>query len=663
MRSLNPRCVAMAAIVSLGVLCGCRERSFDFLVAGENPDAPVVDGGNVDRPNWEVGNGDGNFEPTDDGGPITLPDVRPSSDACTASLASDPSNCGACAIVCSFANALPLCADSVCARGACLPGFIDLDNMPATGCEYQCTPTNNGVEVCDGKDNNCDGVRDEGTDLVNDPLNCGGCGLKCSFLNAGSTCADRVCKIADCQSGFVNANGVAADGCECAQSNGGVEVCDGVDNDCNGKVDDVPGIESSNDPTHCGACSANCLALSNATGSCVSGACVIAACAFGHADVDGKPENGCELSCPGGAQGAAEVCDGVDNDCDGKVDAADDGLLAVANFCQQKGECAGAVPVCMDGGWMCNYGQAVEVVARNQIISNETRCDGKDNDCDGCVDETFAQVGLKPASTGGSCVATAATACADDKKGLCQGKGIFVCSAQGNGVTCQVNAPGNAPEAESCNGLDDNCDGVVDNAGATDPARVKDAMVAISGGGLAQTIYIDAYEASRPDAQADSPGNSTARACSKPNALPWTNVTPVEAAAACAAAGKRLCSEQEWQRACVSSTGSCTWSFNASCTTANSSVCNVYERGLGAPTASGSASACYVEWGAQARIHDLTGNVREWVQPRAAGQNPLRGGSFDTVLDGATCSFAFLSLNDAFRYANSGFRCCSSTAP
>ena len=663
MKTPNAKRITLVAVFALSGLGGCRERSFDFLLVDEkNPEEPVTDGGSLDGLTFEAGV-DGPIDITDDGGSPVVPDVRPATDACSARLASDPSNCGSCGNVCSFANALPLCGGSMCARGACLPGFIDLDNMPATGCEYQCTATQGGLETCDGKDNNCNGTTDEGTDLVSDPLNCGTCGLKCTFLNAGATCGERICLLGACQKGFVNANAVAADGCECAQSNGGTEVCDGIDNDCNGKVDDVPGIATSNDPTRCGSCGVNCLALGNASGSCVSGACVIAACAFGHADADGKPENGCELACPGGALGAAEVCDGIDNDCDGKVDAADDGFLGVVNFCQQKGECAGAVPVCAGGGWLCNYNASVEVVARNQIISNETRCDGKDNDCDGCIDETFPQVGLQPAAAGGSCAATSAIACADDKKGLCQGKGTFVCSSEGSGVTCQVTVPGVAPAAELCNGQDDNCDGVVDNAAANDPARVKDAMVAIDGGGLTQTIYVDAYESSRPDAKSDSVGNSTARACSKANVLPWTNVTPVEAAAACAAAGKRLCTEQEWQRACVSSTGSCAWSFNAACATASTTTCSVYERGLGAASASGTATACYVQWGTDARIYDLTGNVREWVQPRSAGQNPLRGGSFDTVLDGSTCSFSFLSLNNDFRYANSGFRCCSNTAP
>ena len=49
---------------------------------------------------------------------------------------SDPNNCGACGVVCAFDNALPLCVSEECARGECLPGFVDLNGDDLDGCEY-----------------------------------------------------------------------------------------------------------------------------------------------------------------------------------------------------------------------------------------------------------------------------------------------------------------------------------------------------------------------------------------------------------------------------------------------------------------------------------------------------------------------------------------------
>jgi hypothetical protein len=78
--------------------------------------------------------------------------------------------------------------------------------------------------------------------------------------------------------------------------------------------------------------------------------------------------------------------------------------------------------------------------------------------------------------------------------------------------------------------------------------------------------------------------------------------------------------------------------------------------------ATGSLAMCHAVWGAD-KIFDLTGNAKEWTQARSAGKNPVRGGAFDTVLGGSTCAFDFAVFDDTFRYGNTGFRCCSDSAP
>src|SRR5256885_8596746 len=78
--------------------------------------------------------------------------------------------------------------------------------------------------------------------------------------------------------------------CSCQAKPG---VCTGLDDDCNGKVDDVPAVP-------CGL----------AIGECRPG---ITACVD-----DGL--GGKKTVCLGGTPPSPEICDGKDNDCDGVVD-------------------------------------------------------------------------------------------------------------------------------------------------------------------------------------------------------------------------------------------------------------------------------------------------------------------------------------------------------
>jgi hypothetical protein len=74
-------------------------------------------------------------------------------------------------------------------------------------------------------------------------------------------------------------------------------------------------------------------------------------------------------------------------------------------------------------------------------------CNGEDDDCDGRVDEGFAVGG----------------ACSDNEPGACRSTGTLVCNPAGDGVTCDDTAdPGDQPSPEICNGLDDNCNGRID---------------------------------------------------------------------------------------------------------------------------------------------------------------------------------------------------------
>ena len=172
-------------------------------------------------------------------------------------------------------------------------------------------------EICDGVDNNCNNLIDEGTDISSDPNNCGGCGLVCSTPNASAVCLGGSCKVGSCSSGYADCNSDPSDGCEvnvtndtnhcgaCGQGcstgtscvSGSCEMisCPDGTADCNG---DIPGSCATplNTLTDCGACGDLCDPIHTATPACVSGSCEVLACDAGYADCDSLAANGCEVN-------------------------------------------------------------------------------------------------------------------------------------------------------------------------------------------------------------------------------------------------------------------------------------------------------------------------------------------------------------------------------
>ncbi len=140
---------------------------------------------------------------------------------------------------------------------------------------------------------------------------------------------------------------------------------------------------------------------------------------------------------------ALEVCNGVDDNCDGNPD---NNPVDVGAPCGSSvGECKPGKEACVNGGLVCTGA----VLPKNEI------CDGKDNNCDGKVDEDFADLG-KVCEVG---------------VGECKRSGYYECNGSATKLKCsaepavpQMEGP---PGSASCNdGKDNNCDGLTD---ADDP--------------------------------------------------------------------------------------------------------------------------------------------------------------------------------------------------
>ena len=88
---------------------------------------------------------------------------------------------------------------------------------------------------------------------------------------AFAKCVDGKCQFDKCADGLVDTNKDIKDGCECTITNGGTEICDQIDNDCNGTADD--GFDLDTDVQNCGACNTPCSDLPHASVACTAGKC------------------------------------------------------------------------------------------------------------------------------------------------------------------------------------------------------------------------------------------------------------------------------------------------------------------------------------------------------------------------------------------------------
>ena len=303
-----------------------------------------------------------------------------------------------------------------------------------------CTPTGQTDEDCDGVDDDCDGLADDAFQIT--PTTCGtgactGTGDRtcengslldsctpgapassdttCNGIDedcSGAPDEDYVvqstsCGVGACASAGSTScvNGAVQDSCTPSQPSGSDGTCNGVDDDCNGGIDEDYVAQN----TTCGV-----------------GQCVRA----GTTSCSGGTE---QDSCVAGQPGATDAsCNGLDDDCNG---ANDEDFLSQPTLCGV-GACAST------GSTSCVSGAAQDSCTSGTPAANDASCDGVDNDCSGSVDEDFdAQ----------------STSCG---LGACASTGTRICV---NGAVQDSCAPGSpAGSDDSCNGVDDDCSGAVD---------------------------------------------------------------------------------------------------------------------------------------------------------------------------------------------------------
>lgn len=181
-----------------------------------------------------------------------------------------------------------------------------------------------GAETCDGTDQDCDGLIDEGFTIGGacDGPDADSCTDDMSICNAagseicGDTSGDddaELCNTTDddCDGMTDEGFGVGSDcdgedgdaclegtlsctvdGLVCGDNTGTiVEICDGNDEDCDGTADD--GFDLATDTANCGECNNACTNSRGST-SCMGSMCR-PLCTNGAANCDGDPDNGCEL--------------------------------------------------------------------------------------------------------------------------------------------------------------------------------------------------------------------------------------------------------------------------------------------------------------------------------------------------------------------------------
>ena len=310
-----------------------------------------------------------------------------------------------CGVACNLDEDCPTdygCNAGQCQRtnGECTCSQKSIDEVATTACNVvnefgtctgdrrcdpggltECSAQTPAEEICDGVDNDCNGSADE--ELVAPAADL-----------TGGPCAESV-KVCNGSVGWVEPDYTALADYEATET-----LCDNIDNDCDGTMDNL----------------ASAPAADMTAGVC-DGLVKICDGANGWNEPD--------YSATAGFETVEATCDGLDNDCDGAVDED----LTPGSATLTDGICTGMLKWCDNAnGW-----QDPDYSVIPQFEADEATCDTVDNDCDGDVDESHDLA--NDVNNCGACNA----ACAYDQ-------GVPLC----NNATCSL---------DSCMAEYGNCDG------------------------------------------------------------------------------------------------------------------------------------------------------------------------------------------------------------
>ncbi len=283
-------------------------------------------------------------------------------------------------------------------------------------------------ELCDGLDNDCDGLIDEGLATSTFYFDADGDGFGASATTTIACAAP---------------SGYSQYGSDCNDGNalihpGADEHCNGIDDNCNGTVDegatstptfyrDFDGDGYGNSASTTQACSAPTGYVGNSTD-----------CNDNNASIH---------------PGAAESCNGIDDNCNGSIDdnvvyrnyyqdLDNDGYgnaSVYQNDCKKPGGYASDNTDCNDNNASIHPGAAES-------------CNGIDDNCNGQVDESSAVIRYRDHDSDGY-------GNPNDSTSTCSSVSGYV----SNNTDCNDNNSSIHPNAtEYCNGVDDNCNGTVD---------------------------------------------------------------------------------------------------------------------------------------------------------------------------------------------------------